>query len=174
MRGFAHRVFHKKALRGALWNKLRPCPYPTLRRLPGISIAKEGGKEVMKQGAKYALQNAGATYAEKAIDERRLPTLGEVATSEGTGFLGAGASRLLDGGRMAEKARIAAQQDAVRRETLNAGRSLGLVLPPSVTAPTAGNNALNSIAGKAATAQEAVLRNQPKINDAVRVEIGLP
>lgn len=142
--------------------------------IPGASVAKAGTGEVLRQGAKYALVNAAATYAEKGIDEKRLPTLGEVALAEAGGFGGAGLSKFLDKGARAEATRIAAQQDAVRRETLKAGRSLGLVLPPSVPAPGPVNNALNSIAGKAAAAQEATLRNQPKINDAVRAEIGLP
>ena len=74
---------------------------------------------------------------------------------------------------MVGAAEKAAAQDSVRRETMRAGRALGLVVPPSAVNPNLVNDSLQSIAGKAAVAQEAILKNQPKINAAVKAEIGL-
>lgn len=142
--------------------------------VPGASLAKAGASQIFAQGAKYAGANLIGKGLQTGIDEGRLPTLKEGAIAAGAGALSAPLSKFLDRGTRAEVARVAAQQDAVRRETLKAGRGLGLVVPPAAVAPNAVTNTLQSLAGKAATAQEAILRNQPKINAAVRSEIGLP
>lgn len=142
--------------------------------IPGASLVKAGGKELFKQGTKYAAANVAGTNLQSLIDKGKPATLGEDLLAAGTGLAGAPISKFLDRGMRAEAARVMRSLDAVRRETLAAGRGLGLVVPPSVTNPNALNNTINSLAGKAATAQEAVLRNQLKINAAVKAEIGLP
>jgi len=142
--------------------------------IPGASLAKAGTSLVVKQGAKYAGSNLVGKALETGIDEKRLPTLGESAIAVGAGAAGAGLSRYLDQGARAGAAAVAKSQDSLRRETLKAGRELGLGVPPAVTAPGPINNTLQSLGGKAAVAQEQILRNQPKVNSAVRAEIGLP
>lgn len=142
--------------------------------IPGASLAKAGAKEVAKQGAKYAASNLAGMALQTGVDEGRLPTAGEAVMATAGGAAGAPISKFLDRGIRAEVARVARTQDSVRRETLNAGRGLGLVVPPPAVAPGPVNDTLTSLAGKAAAAQESTLRNQPKINAAIRSEIGLP
>ncbi len=141
--------------------------------IPGASLAKATARTVAMQGAKYAAGNVAAVNTQSMIDTGKPASLKQDAIAAIGGAAGAPLSKFLDKGLRAEATRIAAAQDSVRRETLNAGRELGLVVPPAVTSPNAANNTLNSLAGKAATAQEAIIRNQPKINDAVRAEIGM-
>ncbi len=142
--------------------------------VPGASLAKAGIGQVAKQGAKYAAANLAGKTIQTGVDEGRLPTVGEAALAAGSGAIGAPISKFLDSGTRVAIAEANASRDAVRRETLNAGRELGLVVPPSAVNPNIVNDSLQSLAGKAATAQEAILRNQPKVNAAVRAEIGLP
>lgn len=66
------------------------------------------------------------------------------------------------------------QQNATRNQTIEEGRKIGLVLPPTQTQDSFINNRLESIAGKAAIKQEAVNRNQSKTNAAVAKDLGLP
>lgn len=68
----------------------------------------------------------------------------------------------------------AAAQNAVRDETLAAGQKAGYVVPPSRTNPTFLNQRLESIAGKAATAQDAAARNQALTNQLIPQDVGLP
>lgn len=143
--------------------------------VPGASLVDAGLGQVARQGAKYALTNVAAANAKSVLDNTPLPSARENALAAVTGFGGAAVSRLLGAAsNRLGQVETAASQDAVRRETLNAGRKLGLVVPPSAVAPNGMNDTFQSLAGKAATAQEAILRNQPKINAAVRAEIGLP
>lgn len=142
--------------------------------IPGASIAKAGGKEVAVQAGKYALGNVAATNVESLVDTGKLASPSQDVLAAVTGAASAPLSKFLDRGTRAEATRVAAQQGSRSRETLRLGRELGLVVPPAAVAPNAANNTIQSIAGKAAVAQEAILRNQPKINDAVRAEIGLP
>lgn len=142
--------------------------------VPGASLAKASAMTVAKQAGKYAGANLAGKALQTGIDEGRLPALGEGAIAAGAGAIGAPLSKFLDAGIGAANAATKAGQDSVRRETLKAGQELGLVIPPSAVNPNIVNDSLQSLAGKAATAQESIIRNQPKINAAVRTEIGLP
>lgn len=142
--------------------------------VPGAPMAKAGLGQLLTQGVKYGAANViGANI--KSIGEGNgaaSPIADAVAF--GAGAIGAPISKFLDSGSMANAASTKAGQDSVRRETLKAGQELGLVIPPSAVNPNIINDSLQSLAGKAATAQESIIRNQPKINAAVRTEIGLP
>lgn len=59
-------------------------------------------------------------------------------------------------------------------DTMNAVRDAGYVMPPSMTNPTLTNRILESFGGKAATGQEASLRNADVTANLVRKELGLP
>ncbi len=142
--------------------------------VPGLSLEKAGAKELLTQGAKYALSNAAGTYIQKGADQKRLPTLGEVAQSEATGFAAAPISKFLDSGSRALATANRAGNASVERQSLNGGRELDLLVPPAVTAPNAINNTIQSVGGKAAVAQETLLRNQPKVDSIVRRVLGIP
>lgn len=70
---------------------------------------------------------------------------------------------------VAEKQAMNAEKDAA----LQAAREAGYVLPPSRINPSAINNRLEGIAGKAATGQQAALNNQEVTNTLARKALGL-
>lgn len=74
--------------------------------------------------------------------------------------------------RSAEKAAQKAQ-NAVRDATLADAQAAGYVVPPSTTNPTVTNRLLESLGGKAATAQQVSLKNQVVTDDLVRSDLGL-
>lgn len=143
--------------------------------IPGAPMAGAGVKTVAKEMGKQGAGNLVAATVQTGISEGRVPTLGEAELAVGAGALGTIGAKILDrgGNAIAAAEALKRSQDATRRETLKLGKDLGYVLPPSVVRPSTGNDLLNSFAGKAATAQEAVRRNQPITNAAVREEIGL-
>lgn len=71
-------------------------------------------------------------------------------------------------------AEIANALNAPKIEALQAGKEAGYVLPPSAVNPSWINKRLESIAGKAATSQEASIRNQEVTNALSRKALGLP
>lgn len=79
--------------------------------------------------------------------------------------------------RLSNRAAAAANrqaQNAVRDMTLAEARQAGYVVPPSAVNPTWTNTALESLPGKAATAQQASANNQQVTNSLVRKGLGLP
>lgn len=66
-----------------------------------------------------------------------------------------------------------ASQNAVRDQTLKAARDAGYVVPPATSNPGATSQAVESIAGKAATQSAAALKNQKVTNSIVRTELGM-
>jgi hypothetical protein len=60
-----------------------------------------------------------------------------------------------------------------RESALAAGRQAGLVVPPATANPTMKNRLLETIGGKAATAQDAALKNQPVITGLAKKAIGI-
>jgi hypothetical protein len=75
--------------------------------------------------------------------------------------------------RTANLAPTAFDPKAMRTLALEKANDAGLVVPPSTTNPTLLNKFLESWGGKIATAQDASLRNQPKIDSLVKRDIGL-
>jgi len=144
--------------------------------VPGGSMAGASGRKVAAEAGKYAAQNMAAATAESVIDERKVPELSRGLVIGGVGALAAPVAKGLDTGTnpLARAERAEASRQAAKRETLKLGRELGYVLPPSVVRPNPANDFINSVGGKAATLQQAVQRNQPITNAAVRDELGLP
>jgi hypothetical protein len=143
--------------------------------VPGASLANAGLKKVAVEAGKQAIGNTVGAATQTGIDEGRLPSLGEAALAAGAAAVGTGAARSVDTGSnpltQLEAHRRAV--DATRRQTLAAGRELGYVLPPAAISDGPVDSALNTVGGKLATAHEAVARNQPITNAAVRAELGL-
>ena len=65
-------------------------------------------------------------------------------------------------------------QNTIRDETLRAGRQEGYVVPPSVSGGGVLSRRLENFGGKAATAQDAAIKNQQVTNTLARKELGLP
>lgn len=82
--------------------------------------------------------------------------------------VGAGANALLN--RSTAQGAAAASQNAVRDATVKAAQAEGYVIPPSAIG---GGKTLETIGGKAATGQEAAIRNQEVTNRIARKEAGL-
>ncbi len=65
------------------------------------------------------------------------------------------------------------EMNAVKQQTLEEGRKAGYVVPPTEVNPSFINEKLESLAGKAAVKQEAVLRNQGVTNALAAKALGL-
>jgi len=88
-----------------------------------------------------------------------------------------GVTNAVTGNARSNVAEALAQQsrNAVRDKTIAESVDKGYVIPPSLTGGKSTiNEALESFAGKAATKQQAALRNQETTNALVRKELGLP
>lgn len=136
--------------------------------IPGASLVKEGGKAVLREGAKYATGELAAKTAETLVDEGELPSAGEAAGAAAGGFGGATLAKVLSraGSKTADEA-----LNAMRDQTFRDVREFGIVVPPSELGR--GSDLVSSVAGKAATTQEAAKRNQFGWQKAVREDLGL-
>jgi hypothetical protein len=130
-------------------------------------LAQEGGTP-----QQYELPSA---MFNRALDSYTTTPKGGV--NKGAEFL----SSVLAGSRMPAP-RAATQvpanfvkptEDLVRRATLEGSRKAGYVVPPATTNPSITNKILESIGGKAATAQDAALRNQSVTNTLARRSVGM-
>ena len=143
--------------------------------IPGAPLAGATGRRVAGEMVKQGVGNIAAKATETGFDEGRLPTAAEAALAATGAAVGTGLAKSLDKGTNAQTvaAALKRSQDSTRRRTIELGQELGYVLPPSILRPNMVNDAMNSVGGKAAMAQEAALRNQPITNAAVRAELGL-
>lgn len=146
----------------------------TMGAIPLAPLAGAGMKQMAMEAGKQAAGNVLARNVETAIDEKRPASLRENLLSGAASVIGTGLAKGIDAGSTAAATALREAQDATRRETLRLGKELGYVIPPSVIRPSITTDTLNSIGGKAATAQEAIRRNQPITNQAVREELKLP
>lgn len=143
--------------------------------VPGGSLAKAGLGKVAKEGGKALAGNVAAQAVETGVDEGRLPNAAEAALAGGAAVVGTAAVKGLDKGvQWAAAKQTKALQNAIRDQVLAEARAAGYVIPPSKVNSSFVNNVLESIAGKAATAQEAAARNQEITNALVRKAIGAP
>jgi len=151
-----------------------------LGMIPGSFLAKPAVSLGTKAAALGAA-NVAATNYQKLVDfdpndsnskPYASPVEDAVAFTGGTlaPALGQGFNR----GATAAKTAIKAGNDAENRASINMAKELGLVFPPPATNPNAVNNTLNSLAGKASTAQEALIRNQPVVDSIIRRVTGIP
>lgn len=125
-------------------------------RQAGANVAKSGLAGLLAGGTKEA---TGSDLAGSVV--------GVLAP---VGMSGAGNS-----GRQAiVNAEETNARNATRNATIEEGRKLNLVLPPSQVNDSFINNKLESIAGKAAIKQEALKRSQVGTNAAIAEQLGLP
>lgn len=143
--------------------------------IPGASLAKAGAGQVVRAGIRYGTANLAGKTIQTAIDESRLPTASEAAIAVASGVVAAPMQKYIEAGNIvpgspeANKAMF-----AVRDQTLKDARSAGYVIPGSRVNPSAANNVLESVAGKAALSQDMTVKNQLVTNELARKSIGLP
>lgn len=144
--------------------------------IPGASLAKAGVGTLVKEGAKFGLANVAAKNVETLVDEGRMATTGENVFAGGLGAVAPLVGKALDTGlnKLNQAGQMKALQNSVRDQTLAQAQAAGYVIPPSKVNPSMINNTLESFAGKAATAQEAALRNQEITNSLAAKALGLP
>ena len=133
---------------------------------------------VMPGGATVA--GAGALGALSGALQPSEDAQGRLGNMAAGGALGAGTQAMAGpvaqrvgewaGGRQAA-AQAQQSQNAVRDETLRAGREAGYRVPPSSVNPTATNRIIESIGGKAATGQQAAAGNAP-VTDRLARRVG--
>lgn len=114
-----------------------------------------------------------------------MPTEGDESSAKnaliGAAISGPGWLAMKGLGNIASKAFQGAKSEAVatasqmaqRTKTIEDGQALGLVLPQTVTGGGTTAKALESMAGRAATKQEASIRNQEVVNAVARAEASL-
>lgn len=93
---------------------------------------------------------------------------GSAAALKGAGAI---ASKVLKSGQA--KGVAEASRNSVNDATLKAAQAEGYVTPPSAAGGGSGSKLLESVGGKAATSQEAAIRNQQVTNKIARREAGL-
>lgn len=130
----------------------------------------------MAAGA-YAGEQVRSLIDEKKASEKAAKTAAIVAAiTAASPLVGKALGRVIGNVAPEEAARVAAEQsrNATRDATLAAGREAGYVVPPSAVNPSWLNKRLESVAGKAALAQEAAVRNQEITNRLAKRSVGIP
>lgn len=139
--------------------------------IPGSPLAGAPARAVLREGGKLAAGNLIAKTVETGVDEQRMPTMTEGMGSLGGAALGAGASRFIAAVPQLAKPSAEEALMANRNKAFYALRGEGVVLPPSEMGR--GSDTLSSIAGKAATGQQASQMNQQAWNRLAREEVGM-
>lgn len=121
-------------------------------------------------GAASGFLNPAGSMKERAVNT----VVGGAAGAAG-GALGKGVEKVTGKflQKSTEKAAAAASKASPRVETIKAAQAEGYVIPPSATGGGKVAKTLESVGGKAATAQEASIRNQQVTNQIARREAGL-
>lgn len=138
----------------------------------GLNTTRAVVKEGVRQGAGAVV----AGNAQSLIDDGELLSGGQNAVAAGMGGLGGAAGQKMNNIDPRVQAAVAAEmaKNATKRESLEAGRKLGLAVKPSSVGNTSlVNQALESIAGRGALSDDLKIKNQKAIDAAARVHAGL-
>jgi len=158
---------------------IRPDAEPVNARQRIIDTAVQGGASALFSPA-ASLPQAAANITTGLVSGGVGGTVGEVT---GNDTLGTAASIVTPmavnaaaqrGRNAVTKAQETNARNEVRNKSLMDARNEGYVVPPSSVKPGLINTTLESFAGKAATKQDAQLRNQVVTNDIAARELGLP
>ena len=133
-----------------------------------------GGATVAGAGTLGAL--AGALQPTEGAQGRLgNMALGGVLGAGTQAVAGPGARALGEWGANKETAAALRQsQNATRDQTLKAAQAEGYTVPPSSINPSLANKLLESVGGRAATTQEASIRNQAVTNKLAAEALGMP
>lgn len=146
--------------------------------IPGGGAVRAAGNAAINTGGAYALEKLRSKLDDPAgAPDNAGKAAGIMAAISAASPIASSIIGRLTGNVTAEEAaRVAAMknQNAVKDATLAAGREAGYVVPPSAVNPSWLNKRLESVAGKAALAQEASIRNQAVTNRLASEAIGQP
>lgn len=129
--------------------------------IPGGSSASGAIVPVLKEGAKQAVGGVLAKNIETGIDEGRFATGREDALAAAGGILAGTTGQKLQSLSLPAQNALAATK-SVEQQSHDAGRKIGLVTTNAAGKPPA------------VMANLASTKNQPKINEAAAVDLGLP
>lgn len=151
--------------------------------IPGASLEASGGKAIAREALKQGAAGVAGRALETMVDEGRLPSAGEAAVTAVLPAIGGGAAQRMQAASPAIQGALReaeAGSGAVARATLKEARDAGYVIPQSLARQSVGasgslaGDTLESFGGKAATLQEASLRNQKTTNSLAKKALGLP
>lgn len=151
--------------------------------IPGAPLAATGTRAVLREGAKQAVGGAIGRALETGVDEGRLPSAAELATVTALPAVGGALAQRVQAANPTVQAAVREAQTgtgAVARKTLDAARDAGYAIPPSLARKSVGvdttvlGDTVESFGGKAATLQEAAVRNQKVTNSLAKKALGLP
>lgn len=144
--------------------------------VPGGSLAKLTSAQLALLGAKQSLAAVAADTVRKKVDEKRTITAPEALSSAVFGYASPYLGKALDRASNAPTREAAerALHDGFNQESGAMGRELGLVrIPTDVNPESQMLQKLESMSGVIDNAKAAIRINQPRINKAVREELGL-
>ncbi len=136
--------------------------------IPGASAESAGARAFLTRGGINAAGNMAATATTSAVDQGKMPSAGELGIAA-AGGLAAGAFRGTNVNQKEVERQIA---NSVKDQTLAEMRMAGYVVDPSKVNPNPVTTLLQSIGGKAATAQQAVILNQEVTNALAKKALG--
>jgi hypothetical protein len=151
--------------------------------VPGASLAKAGGKVLVKEGLKAAATNYGAKATETLIDRGELPSAGEAMMATGAGavapVIGKVSGKAMGSPETAINRGVQADiyDSIAEMQKLGVKDGRGRVIKSVVVDPGSVHDktpsAAKLFAGRAALNQEASVMNADAINAAAREAIGL-
>lgn len=140
--------------------------------IPGASLAKAGGKEMLAQGAKYAGANLlGANIASMG-DTGKPASLGQDVMAVGAAPIALGMGKYLDTGERAATTALKTSEGAPLRSVLKDAADLNLAIPPVVSNPSLAQKAAHVVGGGSDVINAAKEINQPATVQAIRDELG--
>lgn len=151
--------------------------------IPGAPLAAGGARRVAIEAAKQGAGGVTGKAIETLVDEGRMPSGLETAITAGLPAVAGGAAQRMQAADPIVQTAVREAQagtGAVPRATLAEARKAGYVIPQSLARQSVGEgtslagDTLESFGGKAATLQEASLRNQKVTNSLAKKALGLP
>jgi hypothetical protein len=145
----------------------------TAGAVPGAPLARAGGKVLAKEAAKQAGANVAAKAAEMTIDRKEM-TLGDMELAALAGVGGIAAGKFLDRGAKITASDARRIEQGTTDQTVRELKAAGYPVVPSQINPSFINKLLESVAGKADTAQEIAKRSQEVTKALAQRSIGVP
>lgn len=158
----------KAAAEGAAVQTAKEAAPSIIDRVIGSTLEAATQPGVVKEGLKYGAGNVAANMVQSEIDNGQAPSVSDVALAAASGLAGAGAQKLFTVIPSQTKEDIL---NSVRNRSLAEVQPFGVVVPPSEIRD---GTFWDSVAGKAATGQQAAETNVGAYQKMVRQDLGLP
>lgn len=143
---------------------------------PSGSLGRAGAKTLAKEAGKQAVGNLAATATTTGIDDQRLPTLSESASSTAAAMIGTGLAKGASSGVDSAAERAAKMKSlnySDRDFTIRLAGEAGYVFDPVKLNPNAVTKAVDRLAVESSFHKAAIAKNQEVTNQLVRSELGL-